>query len=135
MQRFPFFRVLLGAALCAALTLPAYAGDGSFLTAAAKGQKKQAAPAPSAADLQAQLDDFGRKHLQNMNKNCIKSSTSRTEYDLKSLKTHYKPSANPAVQYIGYLEYDELTYPCTSCPPRRDRMTELIMYVKGRWTY
>lgn len=135
MQRSFFLHLLCSAACCAVLAFPAFAGDSSLVAAAAKGKKKQAAHTPTPGELQTKLDAFAKDHLQNMNKNCIKSSTSRTEYDLKSLKTHYKPSANPAVQYIGFLEYDEVTYPCSDCSPRRDRMTELVMYVKGKWTY
>ena len=146
MQRFPFIRLVLGTAICAVLAFPAFAGESSLMVAAAK-EKKQAAPAASAGDIQAQLDTFAKSYLKNMN-DCVSPSKKSKksghggmyylEYDPNSLRTSYKPSSNPAVQYVGYLHYDEVTYVCKGddCKPTdRNKLTELIMYVKGKWTY
>ena len=147
MQRFPLIKLVLGTAICALLAFPAFAGDSSFMVAAAKGKKTQAAPAASAGDIQAQLDTFAKNYLKNMN-DCVSPSKKKQksghggtyylEYDPNSIRTSYKPSSNPAVQYIGYLHYDEVTYVCkgNDCKPAsRNKLTELIMYVKGKWTY
>lgn len=133
-------KMILGATLCALMAVPsAFAGEDSFLVAASKGKKKQAKPV-SSGNIQEQLDVFAKNHLKNMNVRCLTTPSSYTEYDTKSLQTSYKPSANAAVQYIGYLHYDEVTYMCSrkkkDCPPsRRERMTELVMYINGKWTY
>ena len=148
MQRFPLIRLVFGTAICALLAFPAFAGESSVMMAAAKGKKTQAAPAASAGDIQAQLDTFAKNYLKNMN-DCVSPSKKSKksghggmyylEYDTNSIRTSYKPSSNPAVQYIGYLHYDEVTYVCTGnndCKQAsRNKLTELIMYVKGKWTY
>ncbi len=71
----------------------------------------------------------------------------KIEVDPRSLDTYYKkPDSSKLVTYIGYVNYTEIEYKCTAqtrqaaldgqfSVARREAMTELVKYTKGRWSY
>lgn len=162
MQSSYFFRLVLGAALCLAMASPAFSSEATTLVAASKGKKSQAASTVnhSPAAVQSQLDEFAQKTIASINR-CVLPSANKKEIkrgpgggftaryieiDPRSVSTSYKASQNTAVQYIGYMNYDEVEYvcngkteaaaksgPCTQT--RREKLTELVKYVNGKWTY
>ncbi len=130
----------------------------------AKATSKKAASkstTTNSADLQARLDEFARNTVASMNR-CVLPSCDKKEVrqnadgtftaryieiDPKSIETSYKkPENSKIVNYIGYMNYAEIEYVCTAgtknaalagpfTPARREHMTELVKYMKGKWTY
>jgi hypothetical protein len=151
------FRLLCSFALCLALAAPALALDAS--PRLASGQSKKVASA-SHTDIQAKLDAFAKKTVASINR-CVMPSKAKkeikpgsgggymaryVEIDPRSVRTSFKVSSSSVVSHIGYLNYDEVEYICTGanakaaasapCSPiRRQRMTELVKFVNGQWTY
>ncbi len=125
-----------------------------------KGKKSDVAD-DSPAAVQGKLDEFARNTIASINRCVLPSSGKKEitqnsngsytaryiEIDPKSIATSYKPATNPGVvTYIGYMYYDEAEYTCTANSKasaaqgpfqlrRKERLTELIKYVKGKWTY
>jgi hypothetical protein len=155
MKNFLFFRIVLGLALCLALAAQVQAADDSLLLASGKSKKAASSP----ADIQSKLDDFAKKTIDSINR-CVLPSKAKKEIkpaadgyaaryleiDPRSVRTTYKVSSSTVVSHIGYMNYDEVEYICTGknaraaaaapCSPiRRQRMTELVKYVNGQWTY
>lgn len=141
-RRSPLTRTVLFTALCLALATPAFAAE-------------------SHEKVQKKLDEFARTTIASLNR-CVMPSSGKKEFtkngdgtysgryveiDPQSISTSYKkPEKSSAVQYIGYMRYTEVEYvckgktkaeadkgPCT--PTRKESLTELIKYVKGKWTY
>ena len=147
-----FFRALLGAALCLAL------GTGIALTsstaAIAAGESQEA--------VQKKLDSFVQQYAASFNR-CVVPSKAKMavtknpdgtftatyrEMDPKSFQTSFSTpkGANPpkGLQYIATIHYDEVDWRCTA-PSKTDavkgpfnasrqRTTEWIKYLNGKWT-
>jgi hypothetical protein len=151
------FCIVVGFMLSVALVAQAQAADTPLLLAAAK-KAKAGASAP-AGDVQAQLDAFAQRTIASINRCVIPSKAKKevtnsggkytaryVEIDPASVRTSYKSSTSSVVSYIGYMNYEEVEYVCTGssakaansgpCVPlRREKMTELVKYVNGDWTY
>jgi len=156
-----WFRVLLGAILCLAVTGPAFSASEGLVASKRSKASTAAATDSSPAALQQKLEEFAQKTIASINR-CVLPSASKKEItsngngsftaryieiDPKSVSTSYKPSENSSVvKYIGYMNYQEVEYTSTASsksaaaqgpftPIRREQMTELIKYVNGKWTY
>lgn len=119
------------------------------------------APAAATGDkVHEQLDKFAYNIICSINK-CVLPSEGKKEVlknadgtftarylsvDPSSISTSYKVTDNKAVKYIGYMRYVETEYRCTAATKKeaekgpfvaqsRNSMTELVKYVKGKWTY
>ena len=116
-------------------------------------------PVADAGKLQSDLDIFAKACVINMNnqmKPGIKSKQItktpdgfRAHYnavDPDSLTTSYSPSEHKIVPYVGRMMYHEVEYVCIGKTEKdalagpfsevnRRPMTELIKYMKGKWTY
>lgn len=118
------------------------------------------APAASAADkVQSDLDTYAQWYLQTMNKEIRPGMSSKEvvkhpdgfiarymQIDPASLKTSYSVSENKAVAYIGRVMFHRVEYVCIAkskeqalagpfVEANRQPVTELIMHMKGKWTY
>ncbi len=136
----------------------------SAAKAAAKPAAKKTEPkaaGDSADAVKAGLDEFANKTIASINRcvlpSCDKKEVTKNadgtftaryiEVDPKSLDTSYKkPESSKAITYIGYMNYTEIEYVSTGktkeaalngtfTASRRESMTELVKYVKGRWSY
>jgi hypothetical protein len=150
--RWAFF----AAVLCLAL-VPSPPAEGR-----AAPLKPHSAPDPSAEDqVQKTLDDFARQIVTSINRTVLPSASKKEviqnsdgtftaryiEVDPSTVATSYKqPEDNRSVGYIGYMDYVEVEYVCTArnrkdalsgpfTVHRRVPLTELIKYVRGKWTY
>ncbi len=139
-----------------AMKSPAPAGSKKAVPATGK----KLPPGESPERLQQDLDVFAKKCVVSMN-NQLKPGPKNKEVaphpnggyvarymtvDPDSLQTSYNSSANKYVKYIGKMIYHEVEYSCTA--PTREQalagpfseinrvpITELIKYMKGKWTY
>ncbi len=130
---------------------------------AAPVKKSAQAPVPVAAadpeKLQQDLDVFAKSCVVNMNNQIkpgirTKQLTKTPEgfqahyiaVDPDSLSTSFSPSEHKIVPYIGRMMYHEVEYVCMGKTEKealagpfnevnRRPMTELIKYMKGKWTY
>jgi hypothetical protein len=153
------FRIII-AVFCLVMAFPAVSAAAAKKTAPAPAAKK-AAKADSPEELTKGLHEFGLKLAESYNR-CVKGSKAKKdiqqnadgsytavyhEIDPKSITCSYKDSSDPKgpVKYIGTLNYAEVKYTCTA-PTKaeaekgpftesRSSTTELIKYVKGKWTY
>ncbi|MDR2076105.1 MAG: hypothetical protein LBP61_04130 [Desulfovibrio sp.] len=154
----PFFpgRVFFAAALCLVLAVPSPVEGKS-------APQKLLSPQSASADDQVQkkLDAFARQTISSINRAVLPSASKKEvvqnadgtftaryiEVDPNTLATSYRqPEDNKAVAYVGYLDYVEVEYVCTArnradalngpfTVRRRAPLTELIKYIKGKWTY
>ena len=123
--------------------------------------KKATAAVETPEQVQEKLDSFAQRTIVSINRCVLPSSGKKEvkknedgsftaryiEVDPKSVSTSYKePESSKAVTYIGYMRYMEIEYSCTAAShseavngpftaQRRESMTELVKYVKGKWTY
>ena len=131
-------------------------------TAPAKSSGNKTASTEAPDKLQQNLDSFAHKTIGSINRCVLPSSGKKEvkknpdgsftaryiEVDPKSVATSYKPSENnnKLVPYIGYMRYDEVEYVSTAATQKealdgpfkqssRVSMTELVKYVKGKWSY
>ena len=143
---------------CLAVAFPAPATSS---TAAKPAQAAKYPKGESPEELTKKLHEFGvnlagsynrtvmgSKDKKDVKKNADGSYTAKYhEICLNSINGTYKDSSNPKgpVKYIGTLTYAEVTYTNTA-PTReaaekgpfresRTTTTELIKYVKGKWSY
>ncbi|MDR1685516.1 MAG: hypothetical protein LBR82_03575, partial [Desulfovibrio sp.] len=133
--------------------------------AAGKKTAPRPAPAAgkSADEIMHQkLEEFGRDIIEKMNKHALPSQgkkeviknkdgsyTARyVSFDPASLRVSFKKAEPPtgAVSHIGYMHYRSREFFCTASTaeaaekgtfePRTSRgHTELIKYVRGKWSY
>jgi hypothetical protein len=124
--------------------------------------RTSSAPNPSAEDqVQQKLDVFARQTISSINRAVLPSASKKEvvqnadgtftaryiEVDPSTIVTSYRtPEDNKSVAYIGYMDYVEIEYVCTAkdrkdalsgpfTVRRRAPLTELIKYVRGKWTY
>jgi hypothetical protein len=156
MQSFFPRRALFAAALCLVLVPPSLAEGRAALL------KPHSAQNLSVEDhVQKALDDFARQIITSINRTVLPSASKKEviqnsdgtftaryiEVDPSTVATSYKePEDNRSVAYIGYMDYVEVEYICTArnrkdalsgpfMVNRRVPLTELIKYVRGKWTY
>jgi hypothetical protein len=148
--------MLLTAALCLVLAVPSQAEGKS-------APLKLSSPQDSSSgdQVQQKLDDFARQTISSINRAVLPSASKKEvtqnadgtftaryiEVDPATISTSYKqPDDTKIVAYIGYMDYVEIEYVCTA-KNRKDALngpftarhrvplTEIIKYVKGKWTY
>ncbi|MDR3176052.1 MAG: hypothetical protein LBU06_05920 [Desulfovibrio sp.] len=133
--------------------------------APAKAAPAKAAPAKASADaddaIKQKLDEFARSIVDSFNRTIMPSEKKKEvkknsdgtyiaryiAVDPVSINTSYKKSeGNPPVVYVGTIRYVEKEFYCiaaTKAAAERgpfalkssESTTELVKYVKGRWTY
>ncbi|MDR2161089.1 MAG: hypothetical protein LBO77_02975 [Desulfovibrio sp.] len=140
--------------LCFIVPLPAQGRQGS--------SSLPAAPAKASGDqVQQKLDAFARRTISSINRAVLPSSLKKEvsrnndgtftaryiEVDPDTISTSYlTPEDSALVSYIGYMHYVEIEYICTArdqkgalngpfIPRKRAPVTEIIKYIKGKWTY
>ena len=142
-----FYCRILVTIFCLALAAPVLSAD--------------IAKAESQEELVKKLHEFGLGVAESYNR-CVKGNKKNKdiernsdgsytavyhEIDPKSITCSYKDSSNPSgpVKYIGTLNYSEVKYVCTA-PSKaaaekgpftqyRTNTTELVKYMKGKWSY
>jgi hypothetical protein len=124
--------------------------------------KHLAAQGSSAEDqIQQKLDVFAQQIISAINRAVLPSVSKKEviqnadgtftaryiEVDPSTVATSYRqPEDNKAVAYVGYMNYVEIEYVCTARNRKdaltgpftvrsRAPLTELVKYVKGKWTY
>ncbi|MCL1939065.1 MAG: hypothetical protein FWG04_00180 [Desulfovibrionaceae bacterium] len=151
------FRIII-AVFCLVMAFPAVSAAAAKTAPPAA---KKAAKADSPEELTKGLHEFGLKLAESYNR-CVKGSKAKKdilqnadgsytavyhEIDPQSITGSYKDSSDPKgpVKYIGTLTYAEVKYTSTA-PTKaeaekgpftesRSSTTELIKYVKGKWSY
>lgn len=147
-----YCRIIL-TVICLGLTAP--------MLNAAPAAAAAAAAAESQEQLTQKLHQFGLNVAESYNR-CVKGNKKNKEFtknsdgsftavyyeiDPKSVTVSYRDSSNPKgpVRYIGTLNYAEVKYSCTGktkaeaekgpFTEQRSMTTELVKYVKGKWSY
>ena len=154
-----FYRRIIIAVFCLAVVIPAPAISS---TTAKPAQAAKPAKGESQEELLLKkLHEFGIKLAESYNRT-VKGSKNKKdiqknadgsytaiyhEIDKNSINGTFKESSNPKgpVKYIGTLTYAEVTY--TNTAPTREEAekgpfresrtttTELVKYVRGKWSY
>lgn len=148
-------------ALAFAFSAPAFAAEGRSVgkVPAAKASKPVSSPGADSGSLQKDLDVFAISCVAKMNEQMMPGIKSKqvvrvpegyqakyTAVDPNSLTTSYRPSEHKIVPYVGRMMYHEVEYVCVGktreealagpfSEVTRRPMTELIKYMKGKWTY
>jgi len=147
-----FYRRIIIALFCLVMAAPVLA----ISHTAAKASRGE-----SHEELTKKLLEFGAQLAESYNR-CVKGSKAKKdieknadgtytaiyhEIDINSIAGTFKESSNPSgpVKYIGTLNYTEVRYTSTAAtraeaaqgPFRESRTTttELVKYVKGKWSY
>ncbi len=127
---------------------------------AAKTVGKPKAEEEDQAAIQRGLDEFAKTAALSMNKNLRPSEkfkqvekcpegyrASYLAVDTASMNTSYNaPESSKTVSYVGRMVYHEVEYVCIAptkedalkgpfVENKREKVTELIKYMKGKWTY
>lgn len=122
-------------------------------------QRNSTAAAQDPAKIQSDLDTYAVWYIETMNRELKPGEKSKevakhpdgymARYmmiDPASLKTSYTVSQNKAVAYIGRVMFHRVEYVCIAksreqalagpfVESNRQPVTELIMHLKGKWTY
>ena len=150
-----FYRFIVIGVFCLVVAAPALAisSTAAKSTRAAKGVPHE--------ELDKKLREFGVQLAESYNRNVLGSKAKKDikknadgtytaiyhEIDISSIAGSFKESSNPSgpVKYIGTLTYAEVRYTSTA-PTRaeaekgpfsesRTTTTELVKYVRGKWSY
>jgi hypothetical protein len=142
--------------LCLVVAAPSLAAG-----KASAGKQATAKASPAGDQIQQKLDVFARQIITSINRAVLPSSSKKEvvqnadgtftaryiEVDPSTVATSYRqPEDNKSVTYVGYMDYVEIEYVCTAGNRKdalngpfkvrsRAPLTELVKYVRGKWTY